>query len=94
MPIIVAPIAFAHWQTMRPTPPAAAWNSSTVSRRAAIGLAQQVAGRHALQHHGGGGDVVDGVGQLDEAIGGDEPLVGIGAEDTRIGDAVADLEVA
>ena len=32
------------------------------------------------------------VGQLDEAVGGDQPLVGIGAEHTGIGDAVADLE--
>ncbi|MNY68195.1 hypothetical protein D3C86_2059150 [compost metagenome] len=25
VPIIVTPIARAHWQAMRPTPPAAAW---------------------------------------------------------------------
>ena len=36
--------------------------------------------------------VVDVVGQLDEPVGGDQPLVGIAAEHAGIRDAVADLE--
>ena len=58
-----------------------------------VGLAQQVAHRHALQHHGGAGLVVDAVGQLDEPVGGHHPLLGVAAHGARIGAAVADLEV-
>ena len=46
----------------------------------AIGLADQILRGQALQHHGGGGLVVDAVGQLEQAIGRDQPRFGIGAD--------------
>ena len=60
----------------------------------AIGLADQVLRRQALQHHGGGGLVIDAVGQLEQAIGRDQPGFGIGADRrSAIGDAVACLQI-
>ena len=59
-----------------------------------IGLADQVLRRQALQHHRRGGLVVDAVGQLQQAVGRDQPRFGIGAERRRaIGDAIAGLQV-
>ncbi len=59
-----------------------------------IGLADQILHRQALQHHRGGGLVIDAVGQLDQAIGRNQPRLGIGAERCiSIGDAVAGLQI-
>jgi hypothetical protein len=60
----------------------------------AIGLADQVLHREALQHHGRGGFVVDAVGQLEQAIGRDQARFGIGTDRrAAIGDAVAGLQI-
>jgi hypothetical protein len=60
----------------------------------AIGLADQILHRQALQHHRRCGLVVDAVGQFDQAFGRNQPLFGIGAERrASIGDAVARLEI-
>ena len=60
----------------------------------AIGLADQVLCRQALQHHRRGGRVVDAVGQFEQPVGRDQPRFGIGAERrTAIGDAVAGLQI-
>ena len=48
-----------------------------------IGLADEILHRQALQHHRRGGLVIDVVGQLDQAIGRNQPLLGIGAEPAR-----------
>ena len=58
-----------------------------------IGLPQQVAHRHALQHHGGAGLVVDAVGQLDQPVRRHHPFVRVTAERARVGAAVTDLEI-
>ena len=50
-------------------------------------------GGHALEHHGGGGLVVDGVRQMDRFPGRDVAGLGIGALEHGIGDAIADLFV-
>ena len=50
----VAPRCFAHWPTIRPTPPAAAWNRIVSPGLHGVGLAQQILRGHALEHHGGG----------------------------------------
>ena len=57
------------------------------------GLAKERAHRHALQHHGRGGLVADGVRQLHQPVGGDEALLGIAAEDAGVRHAVAGLEI-
>ena len=60
----------------------------------AIGLADQILHRQALQHHRRRGLVVDAVGQFDQAIGRDQPRLGIGADrGGAIGDAVARLQI-
>ena len=62
-----------------------------VARLHAIGAAEQVLRGQALQHHRGGGVEFDTVGQLDQAVGRDHPLGGIGADRAGgIGDAIAD----
>ena len=56
----------------------------------AIGLADQILHRQALQHHRRCGLVVDVVGQFDQTVSRNHPLFGIGAERrASIGDAVA-----
>ena len=61
--------------------------------RAWVGLAQQVAHGHALQHHRGGGLLVDAGRQLDQAVGSDQPLLRITAEHRRVRHTVARLQV-
>jgi len=66
-----------------------------------VGLADQVLHRQTFEHHRRGGGVVDGVGQLEQAVGRDQAGLRIGAKrraavgDTvtggEIGDAGADL---
>jgi hypothetical protein len=61
----------------------------------AIGLADQVLRREAFEHHGRGGLVIEAVGQLDQAIGRDQPRFGISSQRrAAIGDAVARLQVS
>jgi hypothetical protein len=56
---------------------------------------QQVLSGHALEHDGGGGFVVDAVGQRNEAIGGHESALGVGADRRRcVGHTLADAQVA
>ena len=93
MPITVAPRWFAHWQAIRPTPPAAAWIRQTVPLLHLVGAVNQVLHGHALEHHAGGLLVADIVGQLHRAIGVEHALGRIAAERSDIGDAVADFEV-
>ena len=60
----------------------------------AIGLPDQILRGQALQHHRGGGLVVDAVRQFQQAIGRDQAGFGIGADRRgAIGDAVAGLDV-
>jgi len=50
---------------------------------------------NALQHHGGGGAVVDALGHHHELARRDQAPIRVGAErPARVGNAVADLEVA
>ena len=53
----------------------------------------QILGGQALQHHRRGLVGGDVVGQLDQAVGGDETPGGISAEDGRVSDPVAGLNV-
>jgi hypothetical protein len=55
-----------------------------------IGRVGQVVRRHALQHGGGCGGEVDRVGQRHELRCGDDRVLGVGAADHRVGDAIAD----
>ena len=60
-----------------------------------IGLADEILRRQALQHHRRGSLVIDIVGQLDQAIGWDQPRLGIGSNRcAAIGDAVAGFQIA
>src|SRR5262249_5831797 len=59
-----------------------------------VGLAQQIAHRHALQHHGGARPVVHFIGKLDEPVRRHQPLLRVAAQGTGIGAAIPDLEVA
>ncbi len=60
-----------------------------------IGAPHQVLDRHALEHHRRRRLVVDGVGQFHDPVGGDQAFFRIGAQRRgRVGDAVADLEIA
>ncbi len=60
----------------------------------AIGLADQILNREALQHHGGRGAVIDAVGQLEQAVGGDQPRFGVGTERrSTIGDTITGLQI-
>ena len=63
-----------------------------VARLHAIGLAQQVLGSEALQHHRRRLLEADIIGQLDQMLDVDIARLGVGAGRRRIGDAVADLE--
>ena len=90
----LTPSAFAHWQAIRPTPPAAACH-----RIVSPGLghevqaAQQVLHGEALQHHARGLLEGDAVGQLHQAVGRHGAL-GVRAERAvAVGDAVAHLEL-
>ena len=59
-----------------------------------IGLADEILHRQALQHHRRGCLVVNVVGQLDQAIRWNQPLIGIGAgRCASIGDAVAGFQI-
>ena len=58
-----------------------------------VGLAQQVAHRHALQHHRRAGLVVDAVRQLDETVHRHQPLFRVAADRASVGATVADLEL-
>ena len=82
-------MAFAHWQAMRPTPPAAAVEQDRVARLHLVGAVQEIFHRHALEHHRGGGFVIDPVGNPDDIGGGHQPRLGIGAHGRRgVGDTV------
>jgi len=57
------------------------------------GAADEILDRHALQHHRRGGAVIDGIGQLHQAVPRHDAGLGIGAgRQVRIGDTVAGLE--
>jgi hypothetical protein len=59
-----------------------------------ISLADEILHRQTLQHHRRGRFVVNAVGQLDQAIGWNQPLLGIGAgRCASIGDAVAGFQI-
>jgi hypothetical protein len=61
----------------------------------AIGLADQILHRQALEHHGGRGLVIDPFGQFQQTIGRNQPRFGIGAKRSiAVGDAVARLQIA
>ena len=63
-----------------------------VARFHLVGAAQQVFGRHALQHHGRRLLVGNGVGYLHQAVGRNDAPLGIGTGADRISDAVARLQ--
>ena len=69
VPITVAPRCFAHWQRIRPTPPAAAWMSTVLPFSTLKVRSQQILRRHALEHHAGGLLVADIGRQLHGAVG-------------------------
>jgi hypothetical protein len=55
-----------------------------------IGSANEVFGGHALEHHRRALLGIDGLGQLDQPVGGDHPRLGIGTgRSAGIGNAVA-----
>ena len=66
-----------------------------------IGLPDQILRRQALEHHGSRGLVIDAVRQLEQAVGGDQPLLRIGTDRRgpignpiawfQVGDPAADL---
>ena len=59
-----------------------------------VGLAQQIAHRHALQHHRGRRFIGDPVGQLHGTVGRHQALLRVGAHGIGVGDAVARLELS
>ncbi len=64
-----------------------------IARLHPVGAPQQVLSGHALQHHGGGGALVDGVGQRHHPVGGDQSDFGVSADRrTGVGHPVAGLE--
>ena len=58
-----------------------------------VGLADEVLGGHALEHHGRGLLVADAVGQGDQHLGGGRAAVGVGAEGGGVGHALAGLHL-
>ena len=92
MPITVAPRCFAHWRRDQPDAARGGVEEDRVAGLHREGPAQEVLRRHALQHHRGGGVVIDPVRQLDHELDVGEPLLGVVAEGDDVGDAVAGLE--
>jgi hypothetical protein len=69
-------------------------NEDGLAGRDLVGLAQQIAHRHALEHHRRGGLIGDPVGDLAHPVGGGVAGLTIGPDRTvAIGDAIADLEL-
>jgi hypothetical protein len=94
VPIRFTPIARAHWQAIRPTPPAAAWNRMVWPGCTCIGAVEQVLHRQALQHHGGRGLEIDRVRQAHQDVGRHHAQLAVGAvRPAGIGHAVARLHV-
>ena len=92
-PMTVAPRDLIHWQRIRPTPPAAAWTTTVSPALTLVGAADEVLRGHALEHHRGCGVEVDGVGEMDQAVRGDDAGGGVGADRAAgIGDAVAGFD--
>ncbi len=62
-----------------------------VARPDPVGRAQQVLDRHPLQHHAGGLSVADRLGELDQAMRRNQPLLGVGTgRQAGVSDPVAD----
>ncbi len=59
-----------------------------------ISLLDEIAHRHALQHHRGRGLIANVIGQLHELVRRDEPFLGIAAKRPGIRHAVADGDLA
>ena len=78
--ITVAPIALSQGTRIEPTPPAAAWTSTVWPGWTLAQRSISIFGGAALEQRRRGDLGADAVGQLHRAVGGDQPVGGVGAE--------------
>ncbi len=77
----------------QPNPARSGMEQNDVARLHPISAPQQVLSSHALQHHRGGGLIINRLGQRHHPVGGDQPDFGVSADRRAgVGHPVADLE--
>jgi hypothetical protein len=92
VPTTVAPRCFAHWQAIRPTPPAAEWKRIVLTRLYPEGGFQEIARGEAFEQCRRGDFVGNPGRQFDRVPGGNIGGFRIGDADHAVRDPVADLQ--